>query len=604
MAGLFGLYLIFLVGVNLFIKTGALRSLINKSPEKVFVDYETASTFWPGRVHLTNISIRGRDKNVEWIVTLDDVNVVVGLWDLTKKQFHAERVRGDGVAFRLRQRLEKSAATPALVGALPPIAGFADPPLLAVPVLTPTVDENAVWRVKLDDVDAINVREVWIDQYREAGHAHATGTFSLYPLHEVSVGPAHLDVADGELVVGKDLITTGLKGGIDCTMRPWDPRATIGAAILETLTANVELDGELVSTDFVNQYTDGDPHFAHGKGPLHSSIHLRDGVLQNGSTLRAQAAGMLVSSGELLATIDSVLTIEVSASKAGKSEALARSEGAVTLSRKGFESSPIHASAVVAEAHIPDLDLGHALKGTTYSFDVGKSVIPDVRILTSYMDPKSAFQLLAGKGRGTAHLDLAPATSTAKGEAAFDVDALGFRLEKTHGSATAALRLKLVAKDFTKAIELSGSSIDLKDVEIAEDGPHPFWWGHVDFTETHLTLAGGPTFHSLLTGRCRDGRPVLALMRAEVPGWVRGLTSLEGLTSSATLQIAANDVSVSPIHAQGGGFDLEGSFHAKNGQNHGLFLIQKSFLSLGIETQNGSLGIHPFFASAWYQAHR
>ena len=53
---------------------------------------------------------------------------------------------------------------------------------------------------------------------------------------------------------------------------------------------------------------------------------------------------------------------------------------------------------------------------------------------------------------------------------------------------------------------------------------------------------------------------------------MRGLTSLEGLTSSATIRIAANDSTVSPLHAQGGGYDLEGSFHAKNGQNHGLFL--------------------------------
>ncbi|MEO6421075.1 MAG: hypothetical protein ABIP39_16805 [Polyangiaceae bacterium] len=591
------------MGVNLFIKTRALRSLLDATPEKLLIDYESASTFWPGRVHLTHLTIRGRDTNVEWNVSLDDADVVIGLFALMKREFHAERVRGDGVSFRLRQRLEKAEATPTLVAALPPIPGFDDPPMRGVPSLAASVDEEKMWHVVIEDVD-VNVREVWIDPYRNAGHSRAQGKFSIQPLRSVSVGPAHLDVIDGEVAVGKDVVINALKGEVDCTMRAFDPRATKGAAILGTLTAGVQLDGELVSTEFINQYTGGDPHFSHGKGPLHSSVRVRDGAIENGSTMRAQTAGVIVSSGEYGATIDSIFTVLVSPSKTGKSEALAKSEGSLSIARKGFESSPLHASGVVVQAHVPDLDLAHALKGTTYSFDAGKTEVPDVRMFTSYMDPKGALQLLGGKAHATAHLDLAPATSAAHGEAAIDVEALGIRVQKTQGSiTTAALRFKLTAKDFEKALDLSGSSIDLKDVEIAQEGPHPFWWGHADFADTQITLAGGPTFHAVVSNRCRDGRPVLALLRAEVPGWVRGLTSLEALTSSATLRIAANDTNVSPLHAQGSGFDLEGSYHAKNGQDHGLFLIQKSFLSVGIETQNGSTGIHPFFASAWYHDH-
>ena len=244
------------------------------------------------------------------------------------------------------------------------------------------------------------MREVWIDQYRYAG-LRMRRAFSIQPLRSMSVGPAISMWPTARSRSGRTSPSPASRETVDCTMRDFDPRTAKGAAILGTLTASVQLDGELESTHFINQYTDDDPHFDHGKGPLHSSIRVRDGVLENGSTMRAQTTGMLVSSGEYHATIDSVFTILVSPSKTGKSEASRRSRAPSSIARKGFESSPIHASAVVVEAHVPDIDLGHALKGTTYSFDLGKSEIPDVRVFTSYMDPKGAFQLLAGKGHGT-----------------------------------------------------------------------------------------------------------------------------------------------------------------------------------------------------------
>ena len=600
LAGILGLYVFFLVAVNVFIKTGSLRSLLNKSPEKVFIDYETATTFWPGRVHVTHISVRGRDGNIEWIVLLDEADVVIGLLDLTKKRFHAERVRGNGVSFRLRQRLEKEEVSPALTDALPPIPGFADPPLRNVPLLPPTVDMSAVWSVFLENVEATNVREVWIDQYRYGGHSHVQGGFSLQPLREVTVGPAHVDVADGDVFLGKDVITSGVKGTVDCTMRAFDPKAE-SAVIVQSLTASAQLDGQFESAHFVNTYTKDDPHFDHGKGQLHSSVRVRDGAFENGSTVNAQIKGLTVASGEYHSSVDSVLTVEVSLSKSGKSQGHAKLAASATVSRKGFDTSPIRSPGIVVEAHVADLAIADALKGATYSFDTGKSEIPDVRVFTSYIDPKSEFQLNAGKGNAAAHLELTPETKVAQGHAALDLEGLGFRLQKTQGRATAALRVKLASKDYAKALDFSGSSLDLKDVDIAEEGPHPVWWGHVDLGDTRVGLAGGPTFHSVMISHFRDGRPVLALLRAEVPAWVRGLTSLEELVASTVIDVAPNDASLTAIHATGGGYDFAGTFRARNGQDHGLFLIQKSFLSLGIEVKNGSTTLEPLFASAWYQ---
>jgi hypothetical protein len=601
LAGLVGLYVLFLVVGNLFIKTGSLRSILNRHPEKLFIDYDTATMLWPGRLHVTQISVRGRDGNIEWIVLLDDADVSVGLFDLAKKRFHAERVRGDGVSFRFRQRLDKAEAIPSFTDGLPPIAGFADPPLQNVPVIPPATDPDAVWSVSLENVEATNVREVWLDRYRYAGHSQVQGGFSLHPLREVTVGPAHADVLDGDVFLAKDVITSNVKGIVDCTMRAFDPKAK-SAVIVQSLTASAQLDGKFESAHFINKYTHDDPHFDHGKGPLHSNVRVRDGAFENGSLVRAQIKGLTVASGEYDATVDAALAIDVLLAKSGKSEGHAKLEGSTSIARKGFETSPIRSPAGVAEAHVADLAIADALKGVTYVFDTGKTEIPDVRVFTSYIDPKSEFQLNAGKGHVVAHAQLTPETKVAEGHAALDVEGLGFRLQKTQGRAgTSALRVKLAAKDYEKALDFSGSSLDLKDVDIQEEGPHPLWWGHVDLGDTRVGLTGGPTFHSVMTSRFRDGRPVLAVLRAEVPVWVRGLTSLEGLVATTVIDVAPSDARLTAIHAVGGGYDFAGTFRVKNGLDHGVFLIQKSFLSLGIEVKNGRTSLEPLFASAWYQ---
>ena len=115
--------------------------------------------------------------------------------DLFRRSFHATRVRGSGFAIRLRPRLDRSEATPEVIAALPPIAGFVDPPLLdggpAPPLLT---DENYdLWTVELEDVDVQHVREVWIQTWRSKGDTHLRGRLLFRPQRGLEVGPVTVD---------------------------------------------------------------------------------------------------------------------------------------------------------------------------------------------------------------------------------------------------------------------------------------------------------------------------------------------------------------------------------------------------------------------------
>jgi len=99
---------------------------------------------------------------------------------------------------RLRQRLEAAAATAEALAVLPPIEGLLEPPLRSRVPTPPISDQDYdLWSVQLDDVDAEDVREVWLDAYRFTGEAHATGGFALQFQRMARVGPASADVMRG-----------------------------------------------------------------------------------------------------------------------------------------------------------------------------------------------------------------------------------------------------------------------------------------------------------------------------------------------------------------------------------------------------------------------
>ena len=106
-----------------------LRALINADPESLLLDYDEATSFWPGRVTIRNLRIRGSDQNVQWIIRLATARVDYSILALAQRTFRVERLRGDGLSSSLRNKLEPAGVQTADASVLPPVPGFADPPL-------------------------------------------------------------------------------------------------------------------------------------------------------------------------------------------------------------------------------------------------------------------------------------------------------------------------------------------------------------------------------------------------------------------------------------------------------------------------------------------
>ena len=133
-----GVLIAYPVAANLVLALGGVQKMF-EGTDQVKVDFRRAWSFWPGHVHVEGVRITMQDRNVEFSLELAHADVEIRLSELLHRTLHATKVRGDGVVFRFRHRIEPESADAPWVAALPPIAEFEDPPLrLADAPIAPT----------------------------------------------------------------------------------------------------------------------------------------------------------------------------------------------------------------------------------------------------------------------------------------------------------------------------------------------------------------------------------------------------------------------------------------------------------------------------------
>ena len=261
-----------------------LSRLISVDPQSFDLDYATAWSVWPSLVRVRNVKLRGNDANVQWQIEIDAAWVSVDLLALFGRQFHATRVRAEGISFRLRQKLEADAATTDRIAPLPPIVGFDGRPLRGD---LPPIDQSAkvpydLWSVHIENVDGI-ARQVWIDEVRFEGKARVSGAFFLKPKRLLWVGPAHADIFSGTVTLGDAKLLAQISGTADCRIPPFDPSLPFGIEYYRYISGAVRLDADVPDVRALDYYPRirGIPlSFGGGNGGLHFDGTLRDGIVR------------------------------------------------------------------------------------------------------------------------------------------------------------------------------------------------------------------------------------------------------------------------------------------------------------------------------------
>jgi len=224
-----------------FLSGPRLRALINTDPGSLSLDYDEATSTFPGHVTIRNLRIRGSNHEVQWIIRLDLARVDYSMPALVQRTFRAERVQGTGMSFSFRHKLDAEEMKGTDLSLLPPIPGFADPPLRSPEQQGPEPAGHP-WRIEVRGVRIEHFDEIWFDACHYRGTASLDGAFFLRPGVEVWIGPARVSVESGELRIGRAPIGVSVSGIIDGTFEPFDPPKVHGGEVWQKTSGAVKLD--------------------------------------------------------------------------------------------------------------------------------------------------------------------------------------------------------------------------------------------------------------------------------------------------------------------------------------------------------------------------
>ncbi|MDP9033496.1 MAG: hypothetical protein M3O50_01710, partial [Myxococcota bacterium] len=606
---LVALAVVYEIGMNVFLMTGALGRVVSFDPESFTVRYASAWSVLPGYVHARNLFIRSKDGHVEFELRIDRCTFQAALSDLMRRKFTATSVRGEGVVFRARRRLAPEDATPRVLAALPPIEGLEAVPLLG-PQKPPPDDANyKLWSVQLANVEARSVRELWIDEIRLVGDMDVRGAFSLRPLRWVTIGPASVTLRRGRVTRGDDLLAEPVTGTLDVTVDGFDPRAVEGAEVMRFLSVRSALHAALPRFESVGALlapgTTAPPLLVRGQGSAECNLIVRRGVLASPSHIELVADSLAVELQHKL--VEAQLRAVADIAEVAGSEALDATVEArkVRLVEQSFDVSPLSAERAELKVRSRELDLANSpFRDTAFSINVPSVQVPDARILNAWSSAGGALRVAAGRGTCGAHVDVGD--GSAHGNLVLGLD--GLRVVEQDGWTVAGnLRMQLSLRSWNSSpstrgtMDWSGSHIDLADVSTT--GGTSGWWAKIELPSAALELHPSPLFRAHVAVTARDARPLASLFAAKsgVPPWLVPLFSTDDLRAAANLRASPMSVEMRDLVATAGGFRVEAGWAKRGPKTHALALVELGPLAAALETDDGDTQFQLLDADGWYR---
>jgi len=609
------LYVPYLIGGNIILRTQLIQNVINgalvDSTAGIVVSYDRIWTFFPGHVWVQGAVVRGHDYDVEWMVSVDDHVAWIDPFAFLHRTFRVMRARGTGVELRLRMRRDPSALGDETVKMLPPIAGYADPPVHpSVPRPPPIGPDDAMWSVRLDDVEMKDVREIWIESFRwrDAGTTH--GGFAFTPGQALFVH-GELTVLAGELTRGDATLLEHTHGRARVAILPLDLNTLDAHTFLRRLVVSGYLDTAIRSPSMVPGLAGAGINNITVEARLAVMGRLGLGVLARDTAVRLWITRAAAHAGHFAVTVHGTGRAHVRSGSAPGGGALVGSVdfSTIDVARLGRTGPPLLHAGLRVDFESPTVDLGGPLDPGKVSVDA-TGRLADAGLVGPWLP--AGIVSPAGAATFDAHLHANTADASGAGRIRLDAPALSFRLQDlaVRGHLSSDIILSGIAfpggpsRLGSAVFHLNGSHLDLHDVSITKRDRAPTeadWWLRLDVPGA-VVLPGSAAIHARLTTRFRDADPILMLLdrSLHVPAvMLKPLTRAE-FDARATLRSGPGLFALDDFDVDGGTFRIEGWYHRSAGRRSGAFLAEMGGLALGVDVTTDKVRLIVPRPRDWY----
>ncbi len=591
-----GAYALYLLLIHLVIATPLLTKFTNTDSEMLFVDYGSAWSLWPGRVHVRALRIRFKDSVSEGYLAFDKLVGTFDLFSLAKRQLRVRDIDATGTVIRVRPRMAPEQATEQALEGVAEIPGFTGPPLIPTEPHRVLTEENyKFFEIDLEDARVHSLRELWIGPYRFAGDARASGGFYLRPNRKFMLRPSTMTVQSGELTLGKRFFGQDVRGTVEMKIKMHDPRAVDAAEFFRHVDAHLALESGVEDIGFLQRWLGkAKVHISGGKGHAKSDVRLAAGVLQDGSWLELDAKRALVHSDVRGSAWFDAL---------GKL-AIERGEwrGTVTFSdvraeRRHAENYPFRSERIDVLATSRSLDLANRPgDDLRVALDMPRGVLTDVRALRGLFGKKT--KLEKGAAHVKLHLEYSPRERLFKGEASVDTPNLALNIDNVDVTAHALFGVRLSRLDIdAMSGTIPHAYIEVRDAVVrAPKGgqPPPPWWGRADIKDLAIDGDREPVALGSFAFAARDARPALYVLDAKkqsIPDWAKGILAMRGLSLVGRLELGPG-IGLENVSGEGGPFNIGGHVHAEKKRTDGEVLLGWGPFSLKVNLGPGG-GVTP-----------
>lgn len=596
-------------GLDLFLNT-TLRLALNLQPERMRITYDVAWLSMGGTVSVHNLAIRQQSPQDQWLLNVDRASVRFDLADLWAHTIHLAEADGTGARFRWRPRIATAPSDPAN-DLSPPIDGLQNPPDPDPEEIYPLL---LAWKVLIDDARISNIHEIWIDGYRFAGDAYASGSLVLQANEWVEVEGATLQIDDGGVTRGGESILRSLRGEMSVDIVGTPLNSGSGRDLFGAASGRARLQGEVADLAFLDFYLRSAPwlSLSGGVGTLDVDLTLEDGRVREGSRVAADVRDTVAHFRSYSIIGDATVKLGVVGSpELGPHTEISLDFLDFTVLHDGDQAPHATGRGFRVSASTPDTALDRPFTGIEATFDLPSATIPDVRVYNSYLPREGGLTLRSGTGTIRGNLHVSTEGSRCHGELHLTAEGVKATLDELDLGGSVELHAVVPEGDLQRGeYDVSGTTLSLKDIRVASDvakrggrDGSKGWWAKVS-VPTGKVAVGAPEFmNGQVDLTARDTVPFVTIFSARqpLPGWIRGLLGVKNVTARARVRLGDEVQRVSDFEMTAGGFELRLEFRRRH-DTAGKLFARFGGLALGVAVSDTKNEVQVFGARKWYDA--
>ena len=559
---LLALELGYLVVVNGALQLQITQDLVNKiRPEKFYVSWERAWSWYPFRVHAEGVFANGQARTQQWEVTATSASGSLSVLPLILKHVYLSNLQAESIDYRQRPRLKADVDYTNRLAYFPEIKGRQ-----IVPVETAELKKKRPWKIHINDLQATGEHRFWV--YNLQGTASGPATGNLYT--ETRRGAFWLDVEQFELDLGPAFLNgnaEAFRGGTVAGSLGFSPLVRAenpGRRMLRFAYLDADLDLAVDSLDFINMLTGNLGNFSiTGAGQVQGRLSISDGFVRAGTQLSATADNLGVDMYDINVlgkgvvnihtpdTEDTPLGLDVQYDQltATRAEEPAPFLIGETLHLEYRGSNFIAPDPSLGLADLWDDEEARQRRAdNSLNLFIERATVPDMSALNYHLPPETALQFAGGTTELNA--DIFFGEELLNGTIKLDSTATQVQIDEQRLKADLDIDMNLAGGNpRTFTADFSGSTLRLFNVYV--EGEKEQFEG--DYWSTSLEVSTGEgTFaqpielsaKSLIT--VSDTRPLVALFknRSRTPKWLGNMMSVKNLDGEAEMQLTGGKLKV------------------------------------------------------------